>query len=120
MNRHESTVHSRISRRMFLNQSGIALGAAVAGSLGGNESSVQAAVSTSDQKTRRPKVAAIFTEMQFRSHAYDILENFFQIIRKSGTEAFQIIPDVRCEICVNGGSIATRHHFDHRHDFMRK
>ena len=78
MNRHESTVHSRISRRMFLNQSGIALGAAVAGSLGGNESSVQAAVSTSDQKTRRPKVAAIFTEMQFRSHAYDILENFFK------------------------------------------
>jgi hypothetical protein len=26
----------------------------------------------------RPKVAAIFTELRFRSHAYNILENFFQ------------------------------------------
>src|SRR5687768_2587319 len=27
---------------------------------------------------RRPKVAAIFTEFRFRSHAYNILENFFR------------------------------------------
>jgi len=27
---------------------------------------------------RRPKVAAIFTELRFRSHAYNILENFFE------------------------------------------
>ena len=26
----------------------------------------------------RPKVAAIFTELRFRSHAYNILENFFR------------------------------------------
>ena len=25
----------------------------------------------------RPRVAAVFTEFRFRSHAYDILENFF-------------------------------------------
>jgi hypothetical protein len=28
--------------------------------------------------TRRPRVAAIFTELRFRSHAFNILENFFQ------------------------------------------
>jgi len=27
---------------------------------------------------RRPKIAAVFTELRFRSHAYNILENFFQ------------------------------------------
>jgi hypothetical protein len=30
------------------------------------------------QKNKRPKVAAIFTELRFRSHAYNILENFFK------------------------------------------
>ena len=27
-------------------------------------------------KSKRPKVAAVFTEFRFRSHAYNILENF--------------------------------------------
>ena len=27
---------------------------------------------------RRPRVAAIFSEFRFRSHAYNILENFFR------------------------------------------
>lgn len=29
-------------------------------------------------RAKRPKVAAIFTELRFRSHAYNILENFFK------------------------------------------
>jgi hypothetical protein len=84
MKRHEATVHSRISRRKFLNQSGITIGAAATGAIAWKESSAQAAVSASIQKTRRPRVAAIFTEMQFRSHAYDILENFFKPYYFSG------------------------------------
>ena len=31
-----------------------------------------------NNRPRRPRVAAIFTEFRFRSHAYNILENFFR------------------------------------------
>lgn len=56
------------SRREFL---GISL-AATAASLGG--SSLLAGARTK----RKPRVAAVFTELRFRSHAFNILENFFE------------------------------------------
>ena len=37
-----------------------------------------AATATARTGRRRPRVAAIFTEFRFRSHAYNILENFFR------------------------------------------
>ena len=37
-----------------------------------------AATATARNGRRRPRVAAIFTEFRFRSHAYNILENFFR------------------------------------------
>jgi len=37
-----------------------------------------AASATAGNSRRRPRVAAIFTEFRFRSHAYNILENFFR------------------------------------------
>ena len=37
-----------------------------------------AASATALNRRRRPRVAAIFTEFRFRSHAYNILENFFR------------------------------------------
>ncbi len=54
-----------LSRRRFVQQFGAISGIALAGPASGN--SVR----------RRPRVAALFTEFRFRSHAYDILENFF-------------------------------------------
>jgi hypothetical protein len=56
-----------ISRRDFLN----ATSAVIAGGL----LPVQRAHSLQDS-SRRPRVAAIFTVLRFRSHAYNILENF--------------------------------------------
>lgn len=63
---------SSISRRHFLNVTGQAAGLAAFGQ------HALAANDRSDSKPRRPRVAAVFTEMRFRSHAYDILENFFE------------------------------------------
>jgi len=58
---------SRSTRRDFLAQSALA-GAALSGG------ALFAAPATST----RPKVAAVFTEFRLRSHAYNILENFFK------------------------------------------
>ena len=56
---------SRLSRRRFVQQ----LGAA---------SCLTLATTSSEARPRyRPRVAAVFTEFRFRSHAYDLLENFF-------------------------------------------
>ena len=53
------------SRRRFVQQLGAASVLALAPHATGNLS------------RPRPRVAAVFTEFRFRSHAYDILENFF-------------------------------------------
>ncbi len=37
-----------------------------------------AGAAAAGRRRRRPRVAAIFTEFRFRSHAYNILENFFR------------------------------------------
>lgn len=60
------------SRREFLLQ---AAGAAVAGL---HVSGSRAAEPASHRNAMRPKVAAVFTEFRFRSHAFDILENFLE------------------------------------------
>lgn len=44
-------------------------------------------------KKRRPRVAAIFTELRFRSHAFNILENFFDPYLFSGE-----LVDPGCEV----------------------
>jgi hypothetical protein len=62
-----SFVHGHHSRREFLRASGLAVGGAV---LGGAAAAAQSA------RVRRPKVAAVFTEFTYRSHAHVILENF--------------------------------------------
>ena len=59
------TMQMRWDRRRFL------IGSAAA--LGSNWWTPLAA-----EPPRRPRVAAIFTEFRFRSHAYDFLENFFR------------------------------------------
>lgn len=71
------------NRREFLERTA-ALGAVAAfgGPSAWNTALRNAAASSSafgeETKPRRPRVAAIFTEFRFRSHAYDILENCFQ------------------------------------------
>ena len=57
-------MHSRIRRRHFLSAAG-------AGAV-----PVLWSTSAFPLTTRRPKVAAIFTVFRFRSHAFNILENF--------------------------------------------
>ena len=60
-------MHSKRSgRREFLATSGAVLAAGGMGSTGFG------------WQTRRPRVAAVFTVFRFRSHAYDILENFIK------------------------------------------
>lgn len=54
------------SRRQFLKASGVAMGAAA----------TFPAMGVADDKPRRPRVAAVFTTMFYRSHAHVILENF--------------------------------------------
>jgi hypothetical protein len=54
------------TRREFLQYSALAGGLALSGPLPGA------------QNAPRPKVAAVFTELRFRSHAYNILENFLR------------------------------------------
>lgn len=63
----------RVTRRRFLAQSAAAGSAAL---LAGSTSPTLSF--GAEDKPRRPKVAAIFTEFRFRSHAYDILENCFK------------------------------------------
>lgn len=58
------------SRRDLLKWTAMAAGVSV---LGGNELTSGAG----PPPKQRPKVAAIFTEFRFRSHAYNILQNFF-------------------------------------------
>ena len=60
------------TRREFL---GASLGAAGSGILSGIST---AGGNLGLSRERRPKVAAVFTEFRFRSHAYNILENFFK------------------------------------------
>lgn len=62
---------SELTRREFLSQSAVA-GASLS-VMGGVSLAAKPAV-TPDRK--RPRVAAIFTVLRFRSHAYNILENF--------------------------------------------
>ena len=54
------------SRREFIKAGGVAL---AAGTMGSQAMAIQA---------NRPRVAAVFTVFRFRSHAYDILENFLK------------------------------------------
>jgi len=62
---------SRSSRRVFLRTAGTALGPlALAGPAGWARAAAAA--------SKRPKVAAIFTEFTYRSHAHVILENFLE------------------------------------------
>ncbi len=62
---------SELTRREFLNQT------AVAGTLVSIMGGVSLAAKPSAVPGRkRPRVAAIFTVLRFRSHAYNILENF--------------------------------------------
>lgn len=58
-------LHHSISRRDFVAMTGLATA--------GLATSWAAGVGAAD--TRRPRVAALFTELQFRSHAFNILEN---------------------------------------------
>ncbi|MBT4864315.1 MAG: hypothetical protein HON53_04230, partial [Planctomycetaceae bacterium] len=57
---------NNFSRREFLYGAALGTGALLA-----NRSLMAA-----PKPTKRPKVAAVFTELRFRSHAYNILENF--------------------------------------------
>jgi len=66
-----SSVHpGSISRRSFLTATGAALGGAAVPLSG-----LAAAV---NRRPRRPKVAVIFTEFTYRSHAHVLLENFLE------------------------------------------
>jgi hypothetical protein len=58
---------SRISRRSLLRGAGVAVALSLSNA---------AHSADRDPVGRRPRVAAIFTELRFRSHAYNILENF--------------------------------------------
>ncbi len=60
-----------LSRRAFLQDA--ALTASAVGASFSAES-----VGAAEQAVKRPRVAAIFTELRFRSHAYNILENFIK------------------------------------------
>lgn len=60
---------SPYSRREFLSQSALAAGASLA-------SWPHLSLAAQKPKVKRPRVAAIFTVLRFRSHAYNILENF--------------------------------------------
>ena len=60
---------SSFSRREFLSQSALAAGASLA-------SWPHLSLAAQNPKAKRPRVAAIFTVLRFRSHAYNILENF--------------------------------------------
>ncbi len=64
--------HSELTRREFLTR---ASAATAAGALARNDS-LLAQAATLAAGTPRPKVAAIFTEFRFRSHAFNFLENF--------------------------------------------
>ena len=59
----------RTSRREFLGSVGAAAGMLL--------TSAALAQKSPQRQKRRPRVAALFTEFRFRSHAYNILENFF-------------------------------------------
>lgn len=63
------------SRREFLLRAGSLACAAV---VGRQVHGISAEEPGAPQSPPRPKVAAIFTEMRFRSHAFDILENFLE------------------------------------------
>ncbi|MBI3466140.1 MAG: twin-arginine translocation signal domain-containing protein [Planctomycetes bacterium] len=63
----------RISRRDFLSQAGSTAGAVALGLAG---SAAPGAEPRSPGPLKKPKVAAIFTELRFRSHAFNFLENF--------------------------------------------
>ena len=68
-----SSNHSQMDRRTFLGATAAAAtlaGTWLPGSL--------AAAEPAKRGDRRPKIAAVFTEFRFRSHTYNILENFFQ------------------------------------------
>lgn len=56
-----------ISRRDFLQAAATTAGVAC----------LPATAALATAPAKRPKVAAVFTELRFRSHAYNILENFF-------------------------------------------
>ena len=60
---------SPYSRREFLSQSALAAGVSLA-------SWPHLSLAAQKPKAKRPRVAAIFTVLRFRSHAYNILENF--------------------------------------------
>ncbi len=64
---------NRISRRAFV-------GSAAAAATCLSASAVLAGQAAPARRNgqQRPKIAAVFTELRFRSHAYNILENFFQ------------------------------------------
>ncbi|MHC4879634.1 MAG: twin-arginine translocation signal domain-containing protein [Planctomycetota bacterium] len=55
------------TRRDFLQKLGIGAGTALTAGL---------PLSARESESRRPRVAAIFTVLRFRSHAFNILENF--------------------------------------------
>src|SRR5438874_9821037 len=61
----ENLLSSRYSRRQFLHATGLAL-------------ALPAMARASDEPARRPKVAAVFTVFQHRSHAHVLLENFLE------------------------------------------
>ncbi len=73
------------TRRQFLTQTGSAA-AVVAGwsTCGGLGLEAKESKPTPSKANRRPKIAAVFTELRFRSHAYNILENFIEPYLFSG------------------------------------
>jgi hypothetical protein len=68
----EVRMSTLLPRRDFLQQAGSLAGAAALGL----PAAVLSAVDAADRP--KPKVAAIFTEFRFRSHAFNILENFLE------------------------------------------
>jgi len=69
--RQNANQRQRLSRRRFLESTGLAAGGVLAAS--SLSSSIAAA-----RQNRRPKVAAIFTVFTHRSHAHVLLENFLE------------------------------------------
>lgn len=65
-----SPTRELLPRREFLQRSALAAGAAAAWSA--------SSIARADDAPKRPRVAAIFTEFRFRSHAFNILENCFR------------------------------------------
>lgn len=61
------------TRRQFLRDAAIGAGACLSARA---LSATEAVAGNQAAESRRPKVAAVFTELRFRSHAYNILENF--------------------------------------------